>query len=103
MEADKKDRMLEIFFRLMKGEDLSARKLATEYDISPRSISRDFTSLKTFFDFLKQANPELKTKELRDFPLSILDEIKLMDLEEYMEYLKDKRQQLEEKKKSIQE
>ena len=61
MEADKKDRMLEIFFRLMKGEDLSARKLATEYDISPRSISRDFTSLKTFFylNYDKLGKPEL--------------------------------------------
>ena len=61
MDADKKDRMLEIFFRLMKGEDLSARKLAAEYDISPRSISRDFTSLKTFFDlnYDKLGKPEL--------------------------------------------
>ena len=60
--------------------------------IEPRTSARTRRAyaydLKTFFDFLKQANPELKTKELRDFPLSILDEIKLMDLEEYMEYLK---------------
>ena len=60
--------------------------------IEPRTSARtrlaSANDLKTFFDFLKQANPELKTKELRDFPLSILDEIKLMDLEEYMEYLK---------------
>ena len=60
--------------------------------IEPRTSARTRLAyaydLKTFFDFLKQANPELKTKELRDFPLSILDEIKLMDLEEYMEYLK---------------
>lgn len=61
MEADKKDRLLEIFFRLMKGEDLSAQKLAAEYDISSRSISRDITSLKAFFDlnYDKLGKPEL--------------------------------------------
>lgn len=64
------------FFRGIEPRTSARTRLAYAYD------------LKTFFDFLKQANPELKTNELRDFPLSILDEIKLMDLEEYMEYLK---------------
>ena len=64
------------FFRGIEPRTSARTRLAYAYD------------LKTFFDFLKQANPELKTKELRDFPLSLLDEIKLMDLEEYMEYLK---------------
>lgn len=64
------------FFRGIEPRTSARTRLAYAYD------------LKTFFDFLKQANPKLKTKELRDFPLSILDEIKLMDLEEYMEYLK---------------
>lgn len=64
------------FFRGIEPRTSARTRLAYAYD------------LKTFFDFLKQANPELKTKELRDFPLSILDEIKLMDLEEYIEYLK---------------
>ena len=64
------------FFRGIEPRTSARTRLAYAYD------------LKKFFDFLKQANPELKTKELRDFPLSILDEIKLMDLEEYMEYLK---------------
>lgn len=64
------------FFRGIEPRTSARTRLAYAYD------------LKTFFDFQKQANPELKTKELRDFPLSILDEIKLMDLEEYMEYLK---------------
>ena len=64
------------FFRGIEPRTSARTRLAYAYD------------LKTFFDLLKQANPELKTKELRDFPLSILDEIKLMDLEEYMEYLK---------------
>lgn len=64
------------FFRGIEPRTSARTRLAYAYD------------LKTFFDFLKQANPELKSKKLRDLPLSFLDEIKLMDLEEYMEYLK---------------
>lgn len=61
------------FFRGIEPRTSARTRLAYAYD------------LKTFFDFL---NPELKSKKLRDLPLSLLDEIKLMDLEEYMEYLK---------------
>lgn len=64
------------FFRGIEPRTSARTRLAYAYD------------LKTFFDFLKQANPELKSKKLCDLPLSLLDEIKLMDLEEYMEYLK---------------
>lgn len=64
------------FFRGIEPRTSARTRLAYTYD------------LKTFFDFLKQVNPELKSKKLRDLPLSLLDEIKLMDLEEYMEYLK---------------
>ena len=64
------------FFRGIEPRTSARTRLAYAYD------------LKTFFDFLKQTNPELKSKVLRDLPLSLLDEIKLMDLEEYMEYLK---------------
>lgn len=64
------------FFRGIEPRTSARTRLAYAYD------------LKTFFDFLKQANPELKSKKLRDLPLALLDEIKLMDLEEYMEYLK---------------
>ena len=64
------------FFRGIEPRTSARTRLAYAYE------------LKTFFDFLKQVNPELKSKKLRDLPLSLLDEIKLMDLEEYMEYLK---------------
>ena len=64
------------FFRGIEPRTSARTRLAYAYDLKP------------FFDFLKQANPELKSKKLRDLPLSLLDEIKLMDLEEYMEYLK---------------
>ena len=44
----KKDRMMELFFRAMKGESLSAQKLADEYNVSTRSITRDINNLKAF-------------------------------------------------------
>lgn len=44
----KVDRLLEIFYRAMKGEAISAQKLAQEYEVSSRSISRDLTNLKMF-------------------------------------------------------
>ena len=44
----KTDRVLELFFRALKGEFLSAKELAIQYNVSPRSISRDITSLKLF-------------------------------------------------------
>ncbi len=42
------DRMLELFFRAMKGENLCVQNLAYEYEVSSRSISRDINSLKNF-------------------------------------------------------
>ncbi len=44
----KTDRVLELFFRALKGEFLSAKKLAEQYKVSARSISRDITALKMF-------------------------------------------------------
>lgn len=47
-EVIKTDRMLDLFYRAMKGEALSVQDLAYEYNASTRSISRDITSLKLF-------------------------------------------------------
>ena len=44
----KLDRCMELFFRAMKGESLSAQQLAYEYNVSTRSITRDINSLKAF-------------------------------------------------------
>jgi len=44
----KTDRVLELFFRALKGEFLSAKSLAEQYGVSARSISRDITTLKMF-------------------------------------------------------
>lgn len=48
MENTKQQRLLEIFFRSLRGEDLSVRKLAAEYSVSAKSISRDISGLKNF-------------------------------------------------------
>jgi len=49
MSGDVKiDRILEMFYRAIKGEALSASKLAEEYSVSTRSITRDITALKLF-------------------------------------------------------
>ena len=48
MNEDKKDRLLELFFRAMRGEYLSVTKLAGEYGVSGKSISRDIRDLKLF-------------------------------------------------------
>lgn len=44
----KLDRVMELFFRAMKGESLSVQQLAFEYNVSTRSITRDMNSLKGF-------------------------------------------------------
>lgn len=64
------------FFRGIEPRTSSRTRIAYAYD------------LKTFFDFLKQENPVFATYDMKDFSLSVLDEIQLMDLEEYMEFLK---------------
>lgn len=48
MEGTKQDRVLEIFFRSLRGEDISVRQLADEYGVSAKSITRDINDLKAF-------------------------------------------------------
>lgn len=48
MEHTKQERLLEIFFRCLRGEGISIQKLADEYGISKKSISRDINDLKVF-------------------------------------------------------
>ena len=38
-----------------------------------------------FFEFLKENNPSLNNKELREFSISILESIQRSDIEEYLE------------------
>lgn len=64
------------FFRGIEPRTSSRTRIAYAYDLS------------VFFDFLKKENPKVKKMDIKDIPLSFLDQICVMDLEEYMEYLK---------------
>ena len=48
MENTKQYRVLEIFFRGLCGEDISVEKLANEYGVSTKSVSRSISDLKAF-------------------------------------------------------
>lgn len=48
MENQKNERLLEIFFRALKGEIISVRKFAAEYEVSKKSISRDIAEIQNF-------------------------------------------------------
>lgn len=64
------------FFRGIEPTTSSRTRIAYGYD------------LRIFFDYLLLANPMLKGKELRKLPVSVLDDITPVDIEEYLEYLK---------------
>lgn len=46
--GQKKDRVLEILFRLVIGSEVSVAELAKEYEVSTKSISRDISEIKNF-------------------------------------------------------
>lgn len=48
MEQNKNNRTLEIFFRALHGEIISVKKLAEEYKLSTKSISRDISEIQEF-------------------------------------------------------
>ena len=48
MENTRMERTLEIFFRGLRGEDLSVQHLADEYEVSTKSITRSINDLKNF-------------------------------------------------------
>ncbi len=48
MDNTKQYRVLEIFFRALRGEDISVQKLANEYGVSTKSVSRSISDLKAF-------------------------------------------------------
>lgn len=64
------------FFIGIEPTTSSRTRIAYAYDIG------------CFFDYLHTENPICKKMEIRQFPLSILDQITPMDIEEYLSYLK---------------
>lgn len=64
------------FFIGIEPTTSSRTRIAYAYDIG------------CFFDYLHATNPVFHKMEVRNFPLSVLDEITPMDIEEYLSYLK---------------
>ncbi len=64
------------FFRGIEPQTAARTRLAYAYD------------LRIFFNYIKETNPIYKDTDIKDFPLSLLDDLTHIDMEEYMEYLK---------------
>lgn len=81
------------FFRGIEPRTSSRTRIAYAYD------------LKVFFDFLKKENPALCKADIQNITLDHLDNLKVVDIEEYMEYLKyrfnDRNQQVTNKERGI--
>jgi site-specific recombinase XerD len=63
------------FFRGIEPTTSSRTRIAYAYD------------LKVFFEFLKDTNPSLKNTPVTDIKVDILDQIKAIDIEEYLDWL----------------
>lgn len=63
------------FFLGIKDTTSTRTRIAYAYD------------LRIFFEFLHENNPICKKMEITDIPISILDQLKPMDITEYMDYL----------------
>ncbi len=48
LKSMKSERVMELFYRAIKGESLSVKKLSEEYRVSTRSITRDINEIKAF-------------------------------------------------------
>ena len=64
------------YFRAISSTTSAKTRISYAYDI------------RTFFQFLLDENPACKNRTLDSFTIEILDQVKAVDLEEYMEYLK---------------
>ncbi len=63
------------FFLGIKDTTSTRTRLAYAYD------------LRIFFEYLHENNPVVSKYEIRDIPITILDDITAMDITEYMDYL----------------
>ena len=64
------------YFRAIDSTTTTTTRISYAYDI------------RNIFQFLLDENPAFKNYAMTDFSVEILDQIKAVDLEEYMEYLK---------------
>ena len=61
MATDKRNRVLDIFFRAIRGEKIKLASLASEYGVSEKSVSRDIAEIK---NFLADSSEQLSGTEL---------------------------------------
>ena len=64
-----------LFFRGIAEYTSTRTRLAYAYD------------LRVFFEFLHESNPVCAKMEIKDYPISILDQITRLDIEEYLSYM----------------
>lgn len=64
------------YFRAIEPTTSTRTRISYAYDI------------RVFFQFLLDENPAFKGKAMTDITISVLDQIKAVDIEEYLEYLK---------------
>lgn len=64
------------YFRAIEPTTSARTRISYAYDI------------RVFFQFLLDENPAFRSKTMNDFTVEILDAIKPVDIEEYLEYLK---------------
>ncbi len=69
-------RFCQDYFRAISTTTTTKTRISYAYDI------------RIFFQFLLDANPALKNQSMDQIPLETLDQVKAVDLEEYLEYLK---------------
>ena len=64
------------YFRAIDATTTTRTRISYAYDI------------RIFFQFLIDSNPAFKDRSTRDFDVSVLDQVKALDIEEFQEYLK---------------
>lgn len=64
------------YFRAIESTTSTKTRISYAYDI------------RVFFEFLLSENPSLQNKTMKDLRVTILDQLKPVDIEEYKEYLK---------------
>ena len=69
-------RFCSTYFRGIESTTSSRTRIAYAYDLI------------VFFEFLKSSNPTFKETSIVDFKIEVLDMVKAVDIEEYLEYLK---------------
>jgi site-specific recombinase XerD len=75
MLEEKLPRFCKYFFRGIEPTTSSRTRIAYAYDLG------------VFFEWLKHSNASLKNMQIIDFRVELLDQIKAIDLEEYLDYL----------------